>query len=64
MTEITSVGNNYAQIDTNLTWAEEDVNLWKGWTYSPKNNRYYFNDIGDESLASFWADDFLNQAYL
>ena len=20
----------------NLTWAEEDVNLWKGWTYSPE----------------------------
>ena len=51
-------------MDTNLTWAEEDVNLWKGWTYSIKKNRYYFNDIGDESLASFWADDFLNQAYL
>ena len=47
----------------NLTWAEEDVNLWKGWTYSPEKNRYYFNDIGNESLAAFWADEFLNQAY-
>lgn len=47
----------------NLTWAEEDVNLWKGWTYSPEKNRYYFNDIGNELLAAFWADEFLNQAY-
>ena len=49
-------------MDTNLTW--DDGDIWKGWTYSPKNNRYYFNDIGDESLVSFWADEFLNQAYL
>jgi len=50
-------------ITDNFTWAEEDVNLWKGWTYSPEKNRYYFNDIGNESLAAFWADEFLNQAY-
>ena len=49
-------------MDTNLTW--DDGDIWKGWTYSPKKNRYYFNDIGDESLVSFWADEFLNQAYL
>jgi len=55
---------NMTMMDTNLTWAEEDVNLWKGWTYSPEKNRYYFNDIGNESLAAFWADDFLNQAYV
>ena len=54
---------NMTIMDTNLTWAEEDVNLWKGWTYSPEKNRYYFNDIGNESLAAFWADEFLNQAY-
>ena len=47
----------------NFTWAEEENNLWKGWTYNPIKNRYYFNDIGNESLAEFWADDFLNQAY-
>jgi len=50
-------------MEDNLTWAEEDENLWKGWTYSLKKNRYYFNDIGNESLAAFWADEFLNQAY-
>jgi len=47
---------------TNLTWAE-DNGLWKGWTYSPELNKYYFDDIGNESLSEFWSDDFLNQAY-
>jgi hypothetical protein len=51
------------QFSTNLTWAEEDLGLWKGWTYSPEKNRYYFDDIGNESLTSFWSDEFLNQAY-
>lgn len=51
------------QFATNLTWAEEDLGLWKGWTYSPEKNRYYFDDIGNESLTSFWSDEFLNQAY-
>lgn len=47
---------------TNLTWGE-DNGLWKGWTYSPELNRYYFDDIGNESLSEFWSDDFLNQAF-
>ena len=47
----------------NFTWAEEEHNVWKGWTYNPIKNRYYFDDIGNESLAAFWADEFLNQAY-
>lgn len=38
-------------MDTNLTW--DDGDIWKGWTYSIKNNRYYFDDIGDESLLTF-----------
>jgi hypothetical protein len=63
MTEITSVGDDFMQKETNLTWAEEENNVWKGWTYSPKKNRYYFDDVGNESLAAFWADEFLNQAY-
>lgn len=50
-------------MENNLTWAEEENNLWKGWTYSPTANRYYFDDIGNESLAAFWSDEFLNQAY-
>jgi hypothetical protein len=44
-------------------WTEEENNLWKGWTYSSKKNRYYFDDLGNESFADFWADEFLNQAY-
>jgi len=39
---------------TNLTWAEGD--RWYGWTYNPKLKRYYFNDIGNESLMSLWED--------
>jgi hypothetical protein len=50
-------------LDNNLTWAEEEINRWKGWTYSLAKNRYYFDDYGNESLAAFWADPFLNQAY-
>jgi hypothetical protein len=52
-----------SEIPNNLTWIEEDLGLWKGWTYSPEKNRYYFNDIGSESLTEFWSDEFLNQAY-
>jgi hypothetical protein len=39
---------------TNLTWAEEETGLWKGWTYSSEKKRYYFDDIGSESLMEFW----------
>ena len=48
---------------TNLTWAEEESGVWKGWTYSPEKNRYYFDDIGNESLMGIWNDPFLLQAY-
>jgi hypothetical protein len=37
---------------TNLTWAEGD--RWYGWTYNKSNNRYYFDDIGNESLMGLW----------
>jgi hypothetical protein len=47
------------EIPTNLTWDEGDV--WKGWTYSLENNRYYFDDIGDESLTELWSQPFLRQ---
>ena len=46
---------------TNLTWIDDS--LWKGWTYSEKKNRYYFDDIGNESITELWLDPFLNQAY-
>ena len=51
------------EVQTNLTWAEEELGIWKGWTYSPKNNRYYFDDIGHESILGLWEDKFLGQAY-
>ena len=47
----------------NLTWAEEELGIWKGWTYSPDKKRYYFDDIGNESLMGLWEDPFLGQAY-
>jgi hypothetical protein len=50
------------EVPTNLTWAEEESGVWKGWTYSPEKNRYYFDDIGNESLLAIWNDPFLAQA--
>jgi hypothetical protein len=46
-------------MDTNLTW--DDGDIWKGWTYSIEKNRYYFDDIGDESLDTLWNSEFLMQ---
>ena len=45
---------------TNLTWAEGD--MWYGWTYNPKLKRYYFDDIGNESLMDLWAEQWLREA--
>lgn len=50
------------EVPTNLTWAEEENGVWKGWTYNPEKKRYYFNDIGNESLMGLWEDQFLNEA--
>jgi len=50
-------------VDTNLTWDEPENGVWKAWEYNSKKNRYYFDDIGNESLSALWADEFLNQAY-
>lgn len=48
------------EIPTNLTW-DDDNGLWKGWTYNPEKNRYYFDDIGNPSLIGLWTDEFLLQ---
>jgi uncharacterized protein YaiL (DUF2058 family) len=40
----------------NITWLEGD--LWYGWTYSPKIKRYYFNDLGYNSIIDLWTDQF------
>ena len=46
---------------TNLTWDEPENGVWKGWTYSPEKNRYYFDDVGNESLMGLWNDQFLKE---
>ena len=38
----------------NLTWAEGDK--WYGWSYSSVKKRYYFDDIGNESIMGLWED--------
>ena len=45
---------------TNLTWSEGDT--WYGWTYNKSKNRYYFDDIGNESLMGLWEDQWLREA--
>lgn len=45
---------------TNLTWAEGDT--WYGWTYNPDKKRYYFDDIGNESLMGLWEDQWAREA--
>ena len=45
---------------TNLTWCEGDT--WYGWTYNPKLNRYYFDDIGNKSIMGLWEDQWLREA--
>jgi hypothetical protein len=50
-------------INDNLTWADEIEGVWKGWTYSRSRNRYFFDDVGNESIAELWNDPFLNQAF-
>ena len=55
----TTIDEAMAETPTNLTW--DDGGVWKGWTYSLEKNRYYFDDIGDESLTEFWSQPFLRQ---
>ena len=45
---------------TNLTWSEGD--RWYGWTYNPDKKRYYFDDIGNESLMGLWEDQWAREA--
>ena len=45
---------------TNLTWSEGDT--WYGWTFNPVKGRYYFDDIGNESLMGLWEDQWLREA--
>jgi len=45
---------------SNLTWDEEGV--WKGWTYNRNTNRYYFDDIGNESIMGLWENQITQEA--
>ena len=45
---------------TNLTWSEGD--RWYGWTYDSNAKRYYFDDIGNESLMGLWEDQWAREA--
>ena len=44
---------------TNLTWAEGDTRY--GWTYNSNAKRYYFDDIGNESLMGLWEEQWLRE---
>jgi hypothetical protein len=44
---------------TNLTWQDDD-GLYRAWAYNQKQNRYYFNDIGDEMFLKVWEYIFQN----
>jgi hypothetical protein len=45
---------------SNLTWDEDGI--WKGWTYNRDKNRYYFDDIGNESIMGLWENQWLKEA--
>jgi hypothetical protein len=36
----------------NLSW--EEGGLWYGYTYDSNAKRYYFDDVGHESLIDLW----------
>jgi hypothetical protein len=44
--------NDWDRHPTNLSWTKND--LWYGWSYSPEKKRYYFDDLGSESLMDLW----------
>lgn len=60
--ELSRILKMYEEDDTptNLTWAEGD--RWYGWTFNPVKGRYYFDDIGNESLMGLWEDQWLREA--
>lgn len=42
------------------SWMEGD--RWYGWTHNSNAKRYYFDDIGNESLIGLWEDQWLREA--
>lgn len=47
------------EVPTNLTWI--DGGVWKAWNYNIDKNRYYFDDVGNESFTMLWSDEFLSE---
>jgi hypothetical protein len=45
---------------SNLTWDEDGV--WKGWTYNKDTNKYYFDDIGNESIFGLWENQIIEES--
>ena len=45
---------------SNLTWSEGD--RWYGWTYNASTKRYYFDDIGNESLMGLWEEQWSKES--
>jgi hypothetical protein len=45
---------------TNLSW--EEGGLWKGWNYNESDGRYYFDDIGYESIIKLWEKQWEREA--
>jgi hypothetical protein len=41
---------------TNLTWSEGD--MWYGWAYDSKTGRYYFDDVGYDTMFELWQNNF------
>jgi hypothetical protein len=39
---------------TNLSWQEGG--FWKGWNYNEDDGKYYFDDIGNESIMGLWEN--------
>jgi hypothetical protein len=35
--------------------------MWYGWTYNSNAKRYYFDDIGNESLMGLWEDQWARE---
>ena len=59
--ELLRIIKEYEENDTptNLTWSEGD--RWYGWTYNNNAKRYYFDDIGNESLMGLWEDQWARE---
>jgi hypothetical protein len=58
---IDSIVNDPEGMQTaSLSWMEG--NTWYGWTYNSNAKRYYFDDIGSESLIGLWEDQWLREA--